>query len=76
MKLSEVVEYLDGELRTSEVPDYAGAHNGLQMENVSGEVSKVVAAVDASLGTIREAVAMGADLLVVHHGLFWQGVRM
>ena len=33
-------------------------------------------AVDASLATIEKAVAEGADLLIVHHGLFWQGVRM
>lgn len=74
-KLIEVVEFLDRELRTQDVPDYSGAHNGLQLEN-AGTVTKVATAVDASLATIEEAVAQGADLLVVHHGLFWQGVRM
>lgn len=74
-KLSEIVAFLDTELRTDEVPDYPGAHNGLQLEN-GGEVTKVATAVDASLKTIEKAVADGADLLVVHHGLFWQGVRM
>ena len=74
-KLCEIVEFLDNELRTTEVPDYSGAHNGLQLEN-GGEVNKVAVAVDASLATIEKAVAEKADLLVVHHGLFWQGVRM
>ena len=74
-KLSEIVAFLDRELRTAEVPDYPGAHNGLQLEN-GGEVHKVALAVDASLTAIEKAVAEKADLLVVHHGLFWQGVRM
>jgi dinuclear metal center YbgI/SA1388 family protein len=34
-------------------------------------VSRIAAAVDASLITVRKAAALGADLLVVHHGLFW-----
>ncbi|WP_411846179.1 Nif3-like dinuclear metal center hexameric protein [Roseibacillus persicicus] len=74
-KLAEIVEFLGQELRTSEVPDYPGAHNGLQLEN-GGEVDKVAVAVDASLTVIEDAISVGADLLVVHHGMFWQGVRM
>nr|XP_061808127.1 GTP cyclohydrolase 1 type 2 homolog [Nerophis lumbriciformis] len=73
-KLSEVVAYLDEELRIDEIPDYPGAVNGLQLEN-GGEVTKVAAAVDASLPVVEKAVAAGADLLVVHHGMFWQGAR-
>ena len=73
-KLSEIVAFLDQELRTKEIPDYPGAHNGLQLEN-GGEVTKVAVAVDASLAAIEKAVAEGADLLVVHHVLFWHGVR-
>ena len=74
-RLNEIVEYLDQELSTAEIPDYSGAHNGLQLEN-GGEVHSVAVAVDASLRVIEEAVTQGADLLIVHHGLFWQGVRM
>lgn len=72
--LAEVVEFLESELRTTEIPDYPGAHNGLQLQN-GGEVTKVACAVDASLPVIRKAIGTGADLLIVHHGLFWQGVR-
>lgn len=72
--LNEIVDYLDTELRLSEIPDYSAAHNGLQLAN-NGEVTKVVSAVDASLPVIRKAINSGADLLVVHHGLFWQGVQ-
>src|SRR5262249_20317337 len=36
-----------------------------------GRVSRIAASVDASLATLRLAAAAGADLLLVHHGLFW-----
>ena len=70
--LHEITGYLDRELGITEIPDYPGALNGLQIEN-KGEVSKVVAAVDATLPVFEKAVAEGADLLLVHHGMFWQG---
>lgn len=70
--LQEVVEYLDRELRTREVPDYPGAVNGLQAQN-SGAVRHVAAAVDYSSATVSAAVERGADLLLVHHGMFWNG---
>jgi dinuclear metal center YbgI/SA1388 family protein len=70
--LTAVVDYLDAYLDVAGVPDYEGAHNGLQVAN-SGRVGHVAVAVDASERTIREVVARGCDLLVVHHGLFWDG---
>jgi len=68
--LATIVAYCDQILRTSAIHDYDGAVNGLQMEN-SGRVTRIAATVDASLATVRLAIAAGADLLVVHHGLFW-----
>jgi dinuclear metal center YbgI/SA1388 family protein len=65
-------EYLDGYLRVAEVPDYPTALNGLQVEN-GGLVTRVAVAVDAVQATIEAAVAAKADLLLVHHGLFWDG---
>ena len=73
--LAEVVAHLDALLRTAEVPDYPPALNGLQLENRTGSVSRVAVAVDYSLRAAESAVAAGADLLVVHHGMFWGGVR-
>ncbi len=72
--LAEIVEALDVELRTNDIPDYSGAVNGLQVAN-SGQVSRVAVAVDASRAAIEEAVRERADLLIVHHGLFWGGVQ-
>ncbi len=72
--LAPIVTHLDRYLRTAEVTDYPGAWNGLQTEN-SGAVVKIAAAVDACEAVILEAVARGASLLLVHHGLFWGGVQ-
>ena len=68
--LSTIVEYCDLTLRTEKTQDYEGAVNGLQMEN-RGRVTRIAAAVDASLATVKLAVRAQADLLLVHHGLFW-----
>lgn len=72
--LHEMVRFVDRYLRLTEIEDYANALNGLQIEN-SGEVTKIGAAVDASTRTIQMAIESGIDLLVVHHGLFWPGLR-
>jgi dinuclear metal center YbgI/SA1388 family protein len=74
MKLESLIQYLDGYLGTAAHPDYPQAWNGLQVEGTR-EVRHVAAAVDASEAAIREAVGRGANLLLVHHGLFWGGAR-
>lgn len=68
--LSDIVHHCDTLLRSAAVTDWDRAHNGLQVEN-GGKVTRIAAAVDASLATVRLAIAAKADLLVVHHGLFW-----
>jgi dinuclear metal center YbgI/SA1388 family protein len=68
--LSDIVRHCDRALRIAEIKDYDGAVNGLQVEN-NGRVTRIAAAVDGSLATVRLAIAAGADLLIVHHGLFW-----
>ena len=70
----EVAEYLDGLLQTAAIPDFTNAVNGLQLEN-SGTVSKVAASVDFSSRAVARAVDERADLLIVHHGMFWSGVK-
>ena len=68
--LSDIVRHCNTLLRTAEVNDWDRAHNGLQVEN-DGRVTRIAAAVDASLATVKLAIAAKADLLIVHHGLFW-----
>lgn len=74
VSLDEMVAYLNCELKTAAIPDYPGAMNGLQLAN-GGEIGRIVAAVDASLPVIQEASIGGPGLLIVHHGLFWQGAQ-
>src|SRR5258705_13775392 len=74
MELTALVSYLDGYLRVAEVPDAPHAVNGLQVTN-TGTVSRVAAAVDLCEATVRMAAEQGADLLLVHHGLFWGGLQ-
>lgn len=68
--LAAIVNHCDTLLGISEITDYEGAVNGLQVEN-RGKVSRIGATVDASLATARLAAKAGVDLLLVHHGLFW-----
>jgi dinuclear metal center YbgI/SA1388 family protein len=74
MELKDLVAYLDDYLAVADVPDSANALNGLQVE-APGPVGRVAAAVDASEASIRAAIESGCDLLLVHHGLFWDGNR-
>jgi dinuclear metal center YbgI/SA1388 family protein len=74
MKLESILQYLDGYLGVTAYPDYPNALNGLQVEGPR-EVTHLCTAVDASEAAITEAVRRNAHLLMVHHGLFWDGLR-
>jgi dinuclear metal center YbgI/SA1388 family protein len=63
-----VVAYLDGLLDAQNFPDYGP--NGLQVPG-SEEVSVVVTGVSAHRELFERAVEEGAQLVVAHHGLFW-----
>jgi dinuclear metal center YbgI/SA1388 family protein len=72
--LATIAAHLDALLRVREIPDYSPALNGVQVEH-RGPVTKIAAAVDTSARTIRGAVDAGANMLLVHHGLFWAGLQ-
>jgi dinuclear metal center YbgI/SA1388 family protein len=72
VKLEELQTYLDEYLRVADVPDYSGAVNGLQVDG-GRDIRRIAVAVDAAQATVDAAVAMDADMLLVHHGLFWDG---
>lgn len=69
-KLETITRHCDRLLDIANIEDWSGAQNGLQVEN-NGKVRHIAAAVDASLATVKMAIAATADLLIVHHGLFW-----
>jgi len=72
--LRKIVDYTNDFLRIREIGDWDNALNGLQIEN-SGDVTKIGASVDASTRVLTAAAKQNVDLLVVHHGLFWQGLQ-
>jgi dinuclear metal center YbgI/SA1388 family protein len=74
VELERIVQFADELLGVQGFPDYSNALNGLQVAGPR-TVSRVVAAVDCSEETIQSAVQQAADLLVVHHGLFWGGLQ-
>lgn len=69
-----IVQYMDDLLDTRSVPDYPNALNGLQLAN-DGQVTRIAAAVDFSLRTVTAAAEAKANLLIVHHGMFWGGLE-
>lgn len=72
--LQDITQLLDSTLRIREIKDAPVALNGLQVEN-NGTVTKVALAVDGSQKTIDDAIAAGADMLILHHGIYWCGLR-
>lgn len=74
MKLESLLQYIDAYLSVGDHPDYSTALNGLQVDGAD-EIHTIVTAVDASAETIRAASEVDADLMIVHHGIFWGGLR-
>ena len=70
----DIAQYADKYLRIREIEDWPNALNGLQLEN-SGTVRKIAAAVDVSTRALEGAADAKANLLIVHHGMFWPGLR-
>lgn len=68
MKQGELVDYLDEFLQVRAIED--SSNNGLQVGGVD-RVTRLAFAVDASLASFEAASAASAQLLIVHHGLFW-----
>lgn len=67
---TDITSYLAKQLELENFKDYGP--NGLQVEG-KPEVHKIVSGVTASLALIEAALAVGADVILVHHGLFWRG---
>lgn len=71
MQANELAAYLDELLQVDLCARADRSLNGLQVGRSRRPIAKVALAVDASAETIRRAAGAGADLLLVHHGLFW-----
>lgn len=69
MTVKEYADYLSNLLELSEFNDFS--LNGIQIEGEDRELKRAAFAVDATYETISKAAEENADILVVHHGLFW-----
>jgi len=65
----EIIGFCDETLDAASFTDYGP--NGLQVPGAA-EVSKVATCVSAHLESIERAIGAGAELLIAHHGLFWE----
>lgn len=70
MKNTELEQLINEKLNSAAISDYAP--NGLQVEGKE-TVQKIVTGVTASQALLDEAVRLGADAVIVHHGYFWKG---
>jgi dinuclear metal center YbgI/SA1388 family protein len=69
MLLSELRDYNASLLQTNLFKDYCP--NGIQVEG-RAEVNRIATGVTASQQVLEEAIAWGADAILVHHGYFWR----
>ncbi|MEA2332943.1 MAG: hypothetical protein QOH58_3081 [Thermoleophilaceae bacterium] len=65
----EIVGFLDDLLEIEGFPDYGP--NGLQVPGAA-QVSRVVTGVTAQRELFEHAAADGAELVLCHHGMFWE----
>lgn len=70
VNLPDILSFCDNRVHRTEIGDFPGAENGLQVAN-NGKVTKIGASVDAGLIPFQKAIEAKIDFLIVHHGLFW-----
>lgn len=69
--LETVTKWLDEELEIMNFSRIDSSVNGLQVARTGGSIRKAAFAVDACFESFERAVKLGADVLIVHHGLLW-----
>ncbi|AAD18290.1 YbgI [Chlamydia pneumoniae TW-183] len=72
MNVADLLSHLETLLSSKIFQDYGP--NGLQVGDPQTPVKKIAVAVTADLETIKQAVAAEANVLIVHHGIFWKGM--
>ena len=69
----ELIAYLDRLLDSPNFSDYGP--NGLQVQG-KNRIRKLTTGVSACLELFERSIAIGADAVLVHHGLFWKGLPL
>ena len=72
MNLQELISFLDQYLSIYSIED--DSNNGLQVES-QGEINTVGFAVDACMDVFEKGFSEKCDLILVHHGMIWGGIR-
>ena len=72
--IGDITEWWNTLLKVDQWHSVDNSFNGLQVGEKGQKVDKIAFAVDACLATFQKAKEQGAQLLCVHHGLFWGGV--
>lgn len=67
---TELTRYCHQLLSVDDFKDYSP--NGLQVEG-KAEIKSIVFGVTANQALIKQAIALKADAIMVHHGFFWSG---
>ncbi len=68
----ELVTFLDQFLCTNEIKD--ASWNGLQFEGAE-QIERILFAVDAGIETFEAAKKERAQMVIVHHGIYWRPVN-
>jgi dinuclear metal center YbgI/SA1388 family protein len=71
--IAKLLDYLDELLAPGEFSDHCP--NGLQVPGPD-RIDTVISGVSASAELFRRAAERGADLVLVHHGIFWSGAPL
>ncbi|MDR3200611.1 MAG: Nif3-like dinuclear metal center hexameric protein [Spirochaetales bacterium] len=71
MHIREIDAYYRSFLRIDDLARTDSSLNGIQLAPDTKDVRKIAFAVDACLDSFRLAADWGADMIFVHHGLFW-----
>jgi dinuclear metal center YbgI/SA1388 family protein len=67
-----IVDFLDKTLETATIKDYS--NNELQVQG-NNEINRIAVAVDACMESYKLAVEKQCQMLIVHHGLIWNGIQ-
>ncbi len=71
MDLNEFDRYIKSVLDMDSTAGIDPSINGIQVERKNTIIKKVAFAVDACMEVFEQADQQGADLVFVHHGIFW-----
>jgi dinuclear metal center YbgI/SA1388 family protein len=72
VEVKKITEYLNEELKIYDIED--SSSNGLQVET-EVNVQKIGFAVDGCLENFQKAIHSGCQMLIVHHGIIWDGIK-